>query len=136
MGAVEFTPTLSNESDLDIVITYSTAPSGDFPVESDDYTPAINAEIVIPAGRDTPLSPIRISTLADSEIEQDETFTLTYSATAGPNIVEVLIPDGTTIGTINNDDLPELTIADAEGTEGTANTDGVIEFIPTLSSVF
>ena len=91
-------PTLSALSNRDIVITYSTTPSGDFPASNDDYTSATDATITITAGRTTPVTPIRIGISADADVESDETFTLTYNADY------VVIPDNTAIGTINNDD--------------------------------
>ena len=50
-GSVAFTPTLSTASGRDVVVTYSTAPGGDFPVETGDYTGVTDATITIPAGR-------------------------------------------------------------------------------------
>ena len=102
-GSIEFTPTLSTASGRDIVVTYSTTPSGDFPIETGDYSGATNAKIMIPAGRTTPETPISIEVIADEDPEPDETFILTYSAEY------VTIPEQpTAIGTINNDDGTSL----------------------------
>ena len=62
---LEFTPTLSTASGRDVVVTYSTAPSGSHPVDDNDYTaipvadavsiPPVEATtITIPAGETTP----------------------------------------------------------------------------------
>ena len=37
-GSVIFSPVLDEPAGRDIIITYSTTPTGDFPVEADDYT--------------------------------------------------------------------------------------------------
>ena len=111
-GSVRFLPTLSTESGRNVVVTYSTTPSGDFPVDDSDYNPESDERIVIPAGQLTPIDgdkntrPIIIRTTGDDVPEPDETFTLTFRAnfagTAG----------GTkTIGTIQNDDGRALAVS-------------------------
>ena len=123
-GSIEFTPTLSTVSGRDIVVTYSTAPSGDFPIETGDYSGATNATITIPAGRTTPETPISIEVIADEDPEPDETFTLTYSADYAD------VPEQpTAIGTINNDDGQVLTITSAEVDENV----GMVNLKMTLS---
>ena len=67
-GSIEFTPTLSTVSGRDIVVTYSTASSGNFPVETDDYSSVTDAKITIPAGQTTPVNPISITTTADEDL--------------------------------------------------------------------
>ena len=122
-GSVEFTPTLSTASGRDVVVTYSTAPSGSHPVDDNDYTavpvadavsiPPVEATtITIPAGETTPrniagdaVRPISIATRADDVPEYDETFTLTYSADFATTA------STSATGTINNDDGIGLSIA-------------------------
>ena len=111
-GSVEFTPTLSTVSGRDVKITYSTSPSGDFPVETGDYTAATSATLIIPAGRTTPENPISIMSNADEDLEPDETFTLTYSADYATVPVEP-----TAIGTIKNDDGQVLAVSSIEVNE-------------------
>ena len=104
-GVVEFIPTLSTVSGQNVVVTYSTAPSGDFPVENDDYATKSNAKITIPAGQTTPNVPIRITTTGDLTPEPDETFSLSYSADFARLPAEPMA-----FGTINNDDGQVLAI--------------------------
>ena len=127
---VVFTPTLSVESGRDVVVTYSTAPGGDFPVERDDYSavPAplqAKPTIMIPAGERTPNNPIRISTTADLTPEPDETFDLSFSA----NYAGV---DGGTkaTGKILNDDGQVLTITSTTVDEGAGMANLVITLSP------
>ena len=123
-GTIEFTPTLSTASGRDVIVTYSTAPSGDFPIETGDYSGIIDATITIPAGRTTPVNPISITTTADEDPEPDETFTLTYRADYAD------VPEQpTAIGTINNDDGQVLTITSAEVNENV----GMVNLKMTLS---
>ena len=123
-GVIEFMPTLSLASSQDIVITYSTTSSEDFPVDANDYTPVTNATITIPAGRTTPVTPIQIITSADSVVELDEKFTLTYRAD------HALVIDNTAIGTINNDDGQVLSVSSATVDEDAGTADLTISLSP------
>ena len=69
-----------------------------------------------------------VTTIDDSTIEDDETFTVTLS-----NATNAGISDATATGTIENDDaagtMPTLSVADAEGNEAAG-----VEFTVTLSA--
>ena len=103
-GSVVFTPILDSAAGRDIIITYSTAPTGDFPVKADDYSSVSDATVTISAGETTSQNPITIATTGDLTPEPDETFVLTYSAD------HATIADDTAIGTIKNDDERVLAI--------------------------
>ena len=127
---IVFMPTLSVESGRDVVVTYSTAPGGDFPVESDDYSavPAplqAKPTIMFPAGERIPNNPIRISTIADLTPEADETFDLNFSA-------DYAGVDGGTkaLGKILNDDGQVLTITSTTVDEGAGTANLVITLSP------
>ena len=120
---IVFTPTLSTVSGRDVVITYSTEESGNFPAHADDYDeipvadPLNNipaATITIPAGQTTPSDSLSINTTQDTDPEPDETFTLNYSATN----VSTETATGTATGTIKNDDNRIIAITSVSVIEG------------------
>ena len=119
---LKFTPTLSAVSGREVMVTYSTAPSGAFPVDTNDYTP-VSSTIPIPAGQTTPVDQdgnpqsIVITTADDNDSEADETFTLTFGADyAGTT-------GGTTaIGTVLSNDTPVFTVVGMSITEGNDNS--------------
>jgi large repetitive protein len=78
-----------------------------------DYA-TIASPLVIPAGNTT--GTITVNPTADTNIEADETVTLTLNAGAG---YTVGVPNSAT-GTILNDDLPNLVINDVTVNEGNA----------------
>ena len=141
-GTIEFIPTLSEVSGRDVVITYSTAPSGTHPVDASDYTavpvadaitdpsnPVPATTITIPAGQTTSFNTadntgqkMSITTTADDVPEYNETFTLTYSADFA------MTASTTATGTVNNDDGTGLSIAPAEGFEGATGGTNTIDF--------
>ena len=127
-GVVEFIPTLNVKSGRDIVITYSTTAGGDFPAEENDYTPVANEQIMIPAGRTSPVSTIRIVTSGDTNSEPDETFILNYSADYAT------VSDETTIGIINNDDEQVLAISTTSVSEDVGIAELIVNLSPAPSS--
>jgi uncharacterized protein YhjY with autotransporter beta-barrel domain len=78
-----------------------------------DYA-AIASPLVIPAGNTT--GTVTVNPTADTNIEADETVTLTLAAGSG---YTVGVPNAAT-GTILNDDLPNLVINDVTVNEGNA----------------
>ena len=131
-GVVRFLPTLAAISGRDITITYSTSPSGAFPVSSDDYESKTDEPIMILAGNTTPVKAdgttdyIEITTTADEDGEPNETFTLTFRADHADTT------DGTTAeGTILNDDEGQvLAVSSAEVNESAGTVDLVISVSP------
>ena len=141
-GTIEFIPTLSEVSGRDVVITYSTAPSGTHPVDASDYTavpvadlvtdpsnPVLATTITIPAGQTTSFNTVdntgqkmSITATADDVPEYNETFTLTYSADFA------MTASTTATGTINNDDGTGLSIASAEAFEGESGDNNTMDF--------
>ena len=114
-----FTLTMNRKSSLDVHVQVSTsAPdSGHEATAGDDYTPLVDHEVVIPYGKTT--ETFTVSTLDDSHDEQSETFKVTIE---GPTFTgkygdldpvpwpaTVSATAGSAIGTINDDDAPEVT---------------------------
>ena len=113
----EFTVTLSAITSRTVTVDYATA--GVTAEEGADYTATFGTLTFAP-GEDA--RTIAVSTREDEIDEQNETFTLDLSNPDGATI-----QDGAATGTINDDDEPLLSIADAEAKEGDA-----AEFLVTL----
>ena len=128
-GTVEFTPTLSQESGRDILITYSTSPTGVFSIEANDYEAETDEKIMILAGQLTPDNPIMITTIADRDEEPNETFELEFSADFADTR-----DDSTAIGTIENDDGKVLAITSATVGEDAGTASITISYSPAPSS--
>ncbi len=92
-------------------------------ISGTDYA-SFGAAVVIPAGNTT--GTITVNPIADTNIEADETVTITLAAGAG---YTVGVPNSAT-GTILNDDLPNLVINDVTVNEGNA---GITNFTFTVS---
>jgi len=104
------TPAKGNES-----VTVSTA-DGSATIADNDYAALTNAPITFVAGATTATASVTIN--GDVTPEANETFTFTL----GSN-VNVLIDDGSAIGTIQNDDgVPNVSINDVMQNEGNAGT--------------
>ena len=113
----EFTVTLSAITTRTVTVDYATA--GGTAQEGADYT-ATSGTLTFAPGEDA--QTIAVSTREDEVDEENETFALNLSNPDGATI-----QDGTATGTINDDDEPLLSIADAEVKEGDA-----AEFLVTL----
>ena len=128
---INFMPTLSAPAGKTVTITYSTEPSGDFPVEAGDYM-SVTDTITIPAGKMTPVGNdgstvqhIEITTIEDTTPEPDETFTLTYTAVNASTA-----EDAKAIGTVENDDGRVLAISSATVAEDAGSVDLNITLSP------
>ena len=113
----EFTVTLSAITSRTVTVGYATA--GGTAEEGADYT-ATSGALTFAPGEDA--QTIAVSTREDEVDEQNETFALNLS-----NPDAATVQDGAATGTINDDDEPLLSIADAEAKEGDA-----AEFLVTL----
>ncbi|TXI48178.1 MAG: autotransporter domain-containing protein [Lysobacter sp.] len=103
-----YTVTLNQASFSALSVNYTI---GGTAANGTDYA-TIASPLVIPAGNTT--GTITVNPTADTNIEADETVTLTLAAGTG---YTVGVPNSTT-GTILNDDLPVLSINDVTVTEG------------------
>ena len=125
----EFTVTLTGTPTGSVTVAYATS---DVTADAgDDYTTTSGT---LTFGTNETTKTIRVPTLEDSDVEEDETFTATLSSPAGATIA-----DGSATGTISDDNrsddgggttstLPTLSIADATVEEG-----AVAEFTVTLT---
>lgn len=120
-----FTVSLAPVSDGPVGFDIATAPGTASPYS--DYVSKSVAGQSIAAGQSS--SPFSVTLNGDTEVEGNETFTVNLSnATGGATIA-----DAQAQGRIGNDDLPQLSIADASVVEG---NDGVstATFVVRLSS--
>ena len=93
-----FTVSLSQTSSQDVTVQYATADGT--AKAGEDYT-AANGQVTIPAWQTSATIPVAI--LGDSDVEPDETFTLSLF-----NPVGATIADGVATGTIQDDETPPL----------------------------
>ena len=110
-ATLTFTVSLSAASTDTVSVDYSTA---DSTTSGDDYTAAAGT-LQIAAGATS--GTIDVDVTGDTTIEADEELTIALS-----NAVNASISTGTGVGTIINDDFPQLSIADANIAEGDAGT--------------
>ena len=123
-GAIEFTVSLSATSDSATSFYYRTQ-DGSANATS-DYISVTKKTTSIQAGDTT--AEIIIAIINDASVEDDETFELVISSPQ-PNIQ---ITRARATATIEDDDLPSLSIADATALEGA----GSIKFTVSLSALF
>jgi len=131
----------SGTTDLIFVITGSRAAAADITIDyatadgtatsPGDYLPT-SGTLTVPAGSNS--AEIAVPIVGDSDMEADETFTLTLSNSSAPAMTRV----GTATGTIIDDDTasiptPTISILDSSATEGTGN-DTVLAFSVTLDT--
>ena len=122
---VSFTVTLSAADAADVTATWTASiETGDTAVAADlgsTKTGTVTVSI------DNTTGTFTVSTVEDSTVEVNETFTVTLT---GPSSNAQLSSTAATAqGTINNDDLATVSVADAEGDE-----DEGVEFTLTLSA--
>ncbi|MCY4603528.1 MAG: putative Ig domain-containing protein, partial [Gemmatimonadetes bacterium] len=110
---LSFTVTLSPASEQDVVVSYATsdgtATSSANGADA-DFT-ATSGMLTIAADETT--GTVRVPTTQDLLGEMDETFTLSLSGATNATLL-----DATALGTIIDNDLPSLGVADASGPEG------------------
>ncbi len=96
-------------------ITFDIATQNNSATSSSDYTAKSLINQVIPAGQQIYTFTVNVS--GDTTVEADETFFVNVTNVAGATVA-----DGQGIGTIQNDDLPSLSINDVSHNEGNAGT--------------
>jgi hypothetical protein len=94
--SLTFPVTLSATTPLPVTVRYTT--SDGLATAGTDYTPRAGVLTLKPGQRAVTLA---VAVVADSDVESDETFTVTLS-----NAVNATVRDGTGIGTIVNEDVP------------------------------
>lgn len=127
-GSLVFTVTLTKAASKTIMVTANTSHTS---TNDDDYTILSDKIITIPAGQTSTLLAITLND--DDIVEEDETFdvTLTNPLFGGATDDAVTISDGTATGTITDNDMTEVSIADQTANEG----DGTIDFEVSLSNI-
>ncbi len=115
-----FTVTLSGASSSTVAIGYATADGT--ASSASDYA-ATSGTLTFAPGQTS--ATVTVAVHGDTTPENDETFTVNLSSPAGATIA-----DGQGLGTIQNDDLPTLSVSDVSHLEG--NT-GKTPFLFTIS---
>lgn len=107
---INFQVTVAPTHNASFTLTYSTA---DGSAAASDYTGTQSGSVTFNANQSS--ASIQIPTTADQDVEPDETFSLTIAG--APSVTALGRAKAT--GTIRNDDQPaEISIADAQATEG------------------
>jgi len=98
-----------------------------------DYTSQANIAWTIPAGQTS--TTISVPIIGDALIEGPETFTVTLANVVGADAGQAVGGDPTALGTILDDDHPQLSISDASTLEGNlAGDDKRLKFTVSLSA--
>lgn len=117
--------TLSAASKTPVTVNFATADGT--ATAGSDYV-ATSGILTFAPGVTVQQVPVTIN--GDTLVEPNETFNVTLSAASG-----AAIGTATAVGTINNDDLGTLSVADASAPEGNTNqSPGVLRFTVTLSA--
>ena len=112
---VEFTVTLSKSSGVDQEFSYGISIEADDTATPDDFVDFVGGSGTLTIAADATEATVSVETRDDNSVEEDETFTLTVGG-------------ATAQGTIIDNDLPSLSVADASAVEGEN-----VEFTVTLS---
>jgi len=103
-------PAPSTDVTFDIATQNNTATTA-----NSDYVARSLTGQIIPAGQQTYTFAVNIN--GDTAVENDETFFVNLT-----NVIGATVADGQGAGTIQNDDLPSLSIKDVSSTEGNGGT--------------
>ena len=120
-GYLAFPVSLSSVADQDVTLTYST--SNGTTEAGHDYTRQTDATVTIAAYTRT--ATILVPTLDDGLAEPDETLTVQLTGIQGLDTSHQPVRLGrqaTAVGTIQDDDTPQVTISDTRVTEGDTAT--------------
>ncbi|MBT3268768.1 hypothetical protein HN371_16555 [Candidatus Poribacteria bacterium] len=122
---ITFTITLDTVLNEDVVVVVDTADGT--AVAGEDYVALTAMEVTLPAGVTS--EAVTVTIVGDTAYEPDETFTLVLS-----NPMNAVLGNDAATGTIiNDDDVPQLAVADAVVEEGDAGVT-TMEFALTLSA--
>jgi glucose/arabinose dehydrogenase len=111
-SAASFTVSLSNPSYQTITVNYATADNT--ATAGSDYVAASGTATFMPGQL---AQAVNVTVNGDTTFESNETFNVNLSGAANATIA-----DNQGVGTINNDDLPGISINDVSVTEGNAGT--------------
>ncbi len=117
---VEFTVTLSNPSDVPVLVNFQTQ-DGTATVAGNDYSPT-TGKIMFEAGKSGTIK-IPVNILGDTSVEPNETFTMLLDTLdAGAPARNVSIQTASAPATITDDDAVSITIQSVSIEEGNAGT--------------
>ena len=121
---VTFTATLSEVAAEDVTATWTASIESGDTASTADLGSTTTGTVTVEAGETT--ATFEVATTEDTAVEANETFTVTM--TDPSSNAKLSATAATAQGTINDDDQPTLSVADAEGDE-----DEGVEFTATLS---
>jgi cysteine-rich repeat protein len=125
-GTKLLTFTVSLSGPTSSAVSYTIATSNGTATAGSDYVASSLSGQTIPAGQTSKSFAVTIN--GDTTFEPSESFNVTVSAVTGATV-----GDGAAVGTISNDDLPALSIADVAAAEGNGGTK-LITFTVQLSA--
>jgi ribosomal protein L35AE/L33A len=107
-------------------VTFDIATQNNTAISGSDYVARSLTNQIIPAGQQTYTFSVTVN--GDTVIEPNETFFVNVTNVSGANVT-----DGQGLGTIQNDDLPTLSVNDVAQSEGDSGT-SIITFTVSLSA--
>ena len=119
-------PAPSTDITFDIATADGTAQDDNPATEDNDYVARTLTSQIIPAGQTAYTFTVNVN--ADVVVENDETFLVNVTNASGATIT-----DGQAVDTIQNDDLPSLSVNDVSQNEGNTGT-STFTFTVSLSS--
>ncbi|HFD13258.1 MAG TPA: hypothetical protein ENJ32_12435, partial [Crenotrichaceae bacterium] len=116
---LDFVVSLSSATSADVTLDYATS-NGSATTTDNDYIAISNTTLTIPAGETT--ATISVTVNNDTSVELDETLNLDLSNISSNAIL------GTTqaVGTILNNDFPQVSISNAEVQEGDSGSVDIV----------
>ena len=126
--ALTFTVTLSDESGKTVTVDYATsAETGDTATSGTDFTAKTSTTLTFEPGDpgDTTKT-FTVQTTDDTDIEEDETFTVTLS---NPSNATLSTTDATAKGTINDDDATDDTTAPSVSSATVSDAGAAIDIV-------
>jgi hypothetical protein len=134
-ATLSFTVTLSNALEQNVTMTVNTSDgTATAAGTASDYTAIVAGTATIPAGQTT--ATVTVTVTGDTRVEANETLnvTLTNLLVGGVANTGVTFSDASAIGTINNDDVASLSIADLTLNEGTGTAQTSFTFTITTTN--
>ena len=111
---VTFAVTLSTEAEDEVTAAWTASIESDDTAVLGDLGPTTAGTVTVPMGSEA--ATITVATVPDDTVEGDETFTVTLSGVSASAVLGTA--SATAKGTIENDDLVTLSVADVSAAEG------------------
>ena len=118
---VTFAVTLSTEAEDEVTAAWTASIESDDTAVLGDLGPTTAGTVTVPMGSEA--ATITVATVPDDTVEGDETFTVTLSGVSASAVLGTA--SATAKGTIENDDLVTLSVADVSAAEGDTADEGL-----------